>query len=63
MNEQEAAMAASLNQVIIEGDFQCQTPGCSDTDIPAAVFLPEVKVLTWKCKNDHKSFIEDFNLF
>jgi hypothetical protein len=63
MNEQEAAYAASLNQVEIEGDFECQTPGCSDRDIPVAVYLPEVSVLTWKCKNDHKSFIEEFKLF
>ena len=62
MNEEEAARAAAMNQVIVEGDFQCQTPGCNDGDISKAVYLPEVKVLTWKCKSDHKSFIEDINL-
>lgn len=62
MNEQEAALAASLNQVEIEGDFQCQTPGCNE-DVFVAVYLPDVQVLTWKCKNEHKSFIEEFKLF
>jgi len=62
MNEQEAARAASLNQVEIEGDFQCQTPGCG-AEVSVAIYLPEVSVLTWKCKNEHKSFIEEFRLF
>ena len=61
LNEEEAARAAAMNQVIIDGDFNCQTPMC-DEYVAKAVYLPEVRVLTWKCTKNHKSFIEDINL-
>ena len=48
-----------LEQLIIEGSFDCQV--CSE-NVEKAVYLPNQQILTWKCINGHKSFIEKFKL-
>jgi len=47
------------NQVAFEGAFQCHT--CNET-VYDAVYLPDMSVLTWKCSQGHKSFIEEFRI-
>ena len=48
-----------FDQVVVEGSFYCQV---CDADVDKAVYLPQVKTLTWKCPEGHKSFIEDMKL-
>lgn len=47
------------DQVPVEGEFQCQVCGVY---VPAAVYLPQEKLLTYKCLEGHKSFIEKFSV-
>jgi len=43
----------------VEGSFLCQTCG---EPVERAFYLPEAKMLAWKCESGHKSFIEKFEL-
>jgi hypothetical protein len=48
-----------FDQVPVEGDFQCQTCGIY---VEAAVYIPQESLLTWRCPDGHKSFIEKFSI-
>ena len=48
------------NQVAFEGTYQCHT--CGET-VYDAVYLTDLSILTWKCSQGHKSFIENFKVF
>lgn len=43
----------------VDGSFLCQT--CGET-VDTAFYLPEARMLVWKCEDGHKSFIEKFVL-
>jgi hypothetical protein len=45
--------------VEIYGTFACQT---CDKICDVAKYGPMSKILTWKCENGHKSYIEGFTL-
>jgi hypothetical protein len=47
------------DQVDFEGVYQCHF---CDEKVYRAVYLPEEKILTWKCSNGHKSFLEKFSI-
>lgn len=48
-----------MTKVPVEGTLQCQT--CYEY-VENGVYVPEAKVLTWKCSSGHVSLIEDINL-
>ena len=43
----------------VGGTFFCQERGCYEV-VRIARYIGEAQVLTWKCKNDHISKMEDF---
>lgn len=47
------------NQVPVNGSFMCQV---CDMYVDTAVYIPQEHVLTWKCADGHKSFIEKFSI-
>ena len=47
------------NQVEFEGTYNCST--CNER-VYRAIYLPDLQILTWKCENGHKSYIEKFVL-
>ena len=59
-DDKEEINLAAANQVQFEGTYQCHT--CNET-VYNAVYLPDLGVLTWKCTEGHKSFIENFKVF
>jgi hypothetical protein len=50
---------ASPFQIHLEGTYVCQH--CAQY-VDGAEYLPDQKVLTWKCTNGHKSWIEGFSI-
>lgn len=47
------------DQVPVEGSFMCQV---CDEFVDKAVYIPQEAILTWKCSEGHKSFIEKFTI-
>lgn len=48
-----------IQKVEISGTFLCQT---CDEPVYTAFYLPEAKLLAWRCEQRHKSFVEKFVL-
>ena len=48
-----------MTKVEIEGSFQCQFCGLI---VDTATYVPEAKALTWKCPEQHISYIEEFSI-
>ena len=48
-----------LEQMTVEGSFICQVCGAL---VDKGVYLPHNQILTWKCEDGHKSFIEKFKI-
>ena len=57
--ENEKAKKTVYDQVAVEGNFLCQV---CNVPVDAAVYLPQEHLLTYKCSEGHKSFIEKFNV-
>ena len=49
----------AIVKVVVDGSFLCQS--CGEA-VDSAFYLPEAKMLAWKCEQGHKSFIEKFEL-
>lgn len=46
---------------IVQGAFMCQHQGCT-LDVDEALYVRELKYLSWVCYEGHKSYIEEISL-
>ena len=58
-SDREPQQKPEMDTVDFEGTYQCQA--CEET-VYRAVYVVNMKLLTWKCSNGHKSFAEGISI-